>query len=62
MPPTLCACTSSWRSRSRPLSSARSVAFPKKRIHSRLVNTFVHFAREQFAAAEAHENEVAAAD
>lgn len=45
-----------------PFIRQLSVAFPKERIHSRLVNTFGHFAREQFAAAEARENEVAAGD
>jgi DNA-binding transcriptional LysR family regulator len=42
-----------------PLIRQLSVVFPKERIHSRLVNTFVHFAREQFAAAEGREIEVA---
>jgi len=41
-----------------PLIRQLSVVFPKERIHSRLVNTFVHFAREQFAAAERREIEV----
>jgi DNA-binding transcriptional LysR family regulator len=45
-----------------PLTRQLSVVFPKERIHSRLVNTFVHFAREQFAAAEGREIEVAAAN
>lgn len=44
-----------------PLIRQLSVVFPKERIHSRLVNTFVHFAREQFAAAEGREIEVASA-
>jgi DNA-binding transcriptional LysR family regulator len=45
-----------------PLIRQLSVVFPKERIHSRLVNTFVHFAREQFAAAEGREIEVASAN
>jgi DNA-binding transcriptional LysR family regulator len=45
-----------------PLTRQLSVVFPKERIHSRLVNTFVHFAREQFAAAEGREIEVASAN
>jgi len=43
-----------------PLIRHLSVVFPKERIHSRLVNTFVHFAREQFAVAAAREDEIAA--
>ena len=45
-----------------PLIRQLSVVFPKERIHSRLVTTFVHFAREQFAAAEGRELEVASAN
>jgi hypothetical protein len=31
------------------------VVYPKERFHSRLVNTFVQFARERFAATQATE-------
>jgi DNA-binding transcriptional LysR family regulator len=44
-----------------PLIRHLSVVYPKERIHSRLVTTFVQFAREQFAAAEGRELEVASA-
>jgi DNA-binding transcriptional LysR family regulator len=43
-----------------PLTRHLSVVFPRERIHSRLVNTFVHFARERFAVTEARDEESAA--
>jgi DNA-binding transcriptional LysR family regulator len=38
-----------------------SVVYPKERIHSRLVNAFIAFARERLAAASAAEADRAAA-